>query len=75
MQLIGCRKKALAACSRIVGEVSISSMTAGALVVLLLPLLVGTVTDAATEPLSVRLLTPSVQDRGQGWLQVQCRAV
>lgn len=44
-------------------------MAARALVVLLVA---GVIAGAATEPLQLKLLTPSVQDRGQGWLQVRC---
>lgn len=44
-------------------------MAARALVVLLVA---GVITGAATEPLRLKLLTPSVQHRGQGWLQVRC---
>jgi hypothetical protein len=44
-------------------------MAARALVVLLVA---GVIAGAATEPLQLKLLTPSMQDRGQGWLQVRC---
>ena len=44
-------------------------MAARALVVLLVA---GVIAGAAAEPLQIKLLTPSVQDRGQGWLQVRC---
>lgn len=33
-------------------------------------LVAGVIGGAAAEPLQLKLLTPSVQDRGQGWLQV-----
>lgn len=45
-------------------------MAARALVVLPLLLLAAAVSGVAAKPLGIKLLTASLQDGGQGWLQV-----